>query len=279
MTVQIPFACQGCKKKPAEVEQCNIRIYQFAANLRKCPKETGFEPTTPSIPVVKEEPIPEDEAAYLRPTYEKLGALLPVLRAPDGDVIDGIHRLKVDPAWYQQILTGINDPVKKAMARLVINVVRRQVPAEEKRQMLSEIAKLTGWSPQQIAESLGMSYTWVMKYLPDEFKQRPGVGPSEYPVTRRVTQPEAPIPSPASPELPASREAALYGAEPGTREARRAEQPEVSSEVTEAVPPSYGEPKPEAIDIGEFECTECHIKFHVEHIAPNLHRLKKVGKL
>lgn len=28
----------------------------------------------------------------------------------------------------------------------------------------------TGWTPQQIAEATGMSYAWVMKYLPDEFK-------------------------------------------------------------------------------------------------------------
>lgn len=51
---------------------------------------------------------------------------------------------------------------------------------------------------------------------------------------------------------------------------------------TESVPEVASEPatpKPEFIDIGEFECPECHVKFHVKHVAPNLHRLEKVRKL
>ncbi len=96
----------------------------------------------------------EDEAEYLRPTFDAVGELVPVLVTVDGQVIDGKHRLALNPNWEKRTLTKLNDPVKAAIARLVINIVRRRVSGEE----------------QQIAQSTGMSYSWVMKYLPSEFK-------------------------------------------------------------------------------------------------------------
>lgn len=90
------------------------------------------------------------------------------------------------------------------------------------------------------------------------------------PTVREISsKPEIEVPSPepsTSDTLSASEESL-----------RKPEQPEVPSEpeVTE-----HEEPKPEVfIDIGEFECSECHVKFHVKHIAPNLHRLELVRKL
>ena len=35
---------------------------------------------------------------------------------------------------------------------------------------MSELAEETGWSPDEIAKNIGMSYRWVTKYLPDELK-------------------------------------------------------------------------------------------------------------
>lgn len=130
----------------------------------------------------------ENEAEYLKPTFEKLGELIPVFRSPDGEVIDGKHRLQVNPEWHSHTIETLTDPAKKAMARLVVNVVRRKVPAEEKTELLGQIAKLTGWTPQQIADAIGMSYTWVIKYLPEEFKKR--TWKQETPITRRVIKQE-----------------------------------------------------------------------------------------
>lgn len=62
----------------------------------------------------------ESESSYLRQTYEKIGQLLPVLKAPDGEIIDGKHRLRVVPDWRTQVIPGLDNPVKKAMARLMI---------------------------------------------------------------------------------------------------------------------------------------------------------------
>lgn len=42
-------------------------------------------------------------------------------------------------------------------------------------------------------EVLGVSYTWVVKYIPDDYKERPEIGPKkrvEESVARRATQEE-----------------------------------------------------------------------------------------
>lgn len=88
-------------------------------------------------------------------------------------MIDGFHRAQIDKEWPRQVLWHIDTPGKLEIARLLINVVRRKVSAEEKTKSLANIAKLTGWTPQEIAEATGMSYRCVTKYLPDGFKMKP----------------------------------------------------------------------------------------------------------
>jgi len=140
----------------------------------------------------------------LRTTRWKLGAGYPVLVDMEGNIIDGIHRLRADPNWPRRRIEVSG--VESKILRLVLNVARRSVSTDEKRKLLGVIARETGWIPKEIAENIGMSYTWVMKYLPDEYKVRPGAGPR---VTRRVTQPEV---KPKRPFAEVVREAAEVGA-------------------------------------------------------------------
>jgi ParB family chromosome partitioning protein len=49
-----------------------------------------------------------------------------------------------------------------------------------------------------------------------------------------------------------------------------------SSSPLPTPPNERGPPKPEPLDIGEFECPECHQFFIVEHLAHNSHRLRPV---
>jgi ParB family chromosome partitioning protein len=100
-------------------------------------------------------------------------------------------------------------------------------------------------------------------------------------------KPVAPI-APIAPSPPEKSEEPQLGFEPAPEpdaekpieeeiEEPEEEEPEESHEPT----PSYAEPypeqpKPEAIDIGTFECPECHEHFIVEHVSNNLHRLRKV---
>jgi len=147
------------------------------------------------------------DAEYnLHESVAKLGRLVPIIKDAHGNIIDGEHRTQLDPKWAEEFsitLESIKDPTQRLLARMNINLIRRVVSAEEKTQWLRELAELTKWTPKEIAENSGMSYTWVMKYLPDEFKERPGAGPEEYPVTRRVTEPQE-IRQPTLPAVPCS---------------------------------------------------------------------------
>jgi len=125
----------------------------------------------------------EDLDGDLELSCRYVGKLYPVLVDKHGNVIDGNHRLAADKDWPKLRLEHISSRKELALARLISNVCRRSVSDIEKTQMLSELGEIhmkEGVSPGQIAHLIaaetGMSYRWVMKYLPDELKERPGVG-------------------------------------------------------------------------------------------------------
>ena len=101
-----------------------------------------------------------------------------------GNVIDGKHRLAADADWPKMRLDHMESEEDRLVARLICNVCRRNVSAEEKSEILQELGELhvkAGLKPgkelvSKISEETGMSCRWVMKYLPDNFKERPGVG-------------------------------------------------------------------------------------------------------
>ena len=106
----------------------------------------------------------------LEESAKAIGPLYPVLVDKFGKLIDGNHRKIVDPNWPALKLEWVDDDLKRIKAQIHANVIRRVVPAEEKSKLLGDLAKATKWGPKQIAEFLGMSYQWVTKYLPDEYK-------------------------------------------------------------------------------------------------------------
>lgn len=106
----------------------------------------------------------------LKKSIKVVGPLLPVLRDKNGRLIDGLHRLHADKNWPTVTIPihGVNSDI----ARIVVNVQRRQVSRKEKTEMLRELAEKTGWSPEEIAEKTGMSVSWVRKYLPSQYKDK-----------------------------------------------------------------------------------------------------------
>ena len=69
------------------------------------------------------------------------------------------------------------------LARLVANVCRRDMSAEEKTEMLGALGQfyIEQGVPRidlvkQLVEKTGLSYRWVMKYIPNNLKLRPGLG-------------------------------------------------------------------------------------------------------
>jgi len=200
------------------------------------------------------------------------------------DIIDGYHRLNVNPKWPRKKVEEVRDPVQLAIARLIANVCRRTVSAEEKTEWLRQIAELTGWTPRQIAENLPVSYTWVMKYLPDEYKTK--TWEQEKPITRRViscarcgdavSMPvhlkgqfycescarKIELEEKGQSHIPVVFPEVTAGPGPGGFEPAKGPEPEEPGATGDT-----SKPRPEEIDTGfEWECPECHRKFQLIHV-------------
>ena len=139
-----------------------------------------------------EKPQPEqnDQEYDLKDSTKKIGQLYPVLKAADGEILDGCHRLDSDPNWKALVLENINTPEEKLIARLVANFHRRVVTAEEKAEWINGLAEIymnnglkvegtSERSPQarpneivkRISEVTGLSKRTVRHYLNSEFLQ------------------------------------------------------------------------------------------------------------
>lgn len=119
----------------------------------------------------------------LKASSERVGRLYPILLNKHGNVIDGRHRLEADENWPKIRLENVETEEQRLVARLISNVCRRQVPAAEKSEILEKLGEIylsQGVKPGKIAYKIavttGMSYRWVMKYLPDKPKERSGLG-------------------------------------------------------------------------------------------------------
>jgi len=230
------------------------------------------------------------ELAELVESIKTYGVLEPIVVRPKSkgafEVVAGARRLR---AAKEAGLTDIPVVIKPLtddealIIQLIENVQRKDLSEEDKTRTLQELAKRTKWTPQEIADHLNMSYTWVMKYLPSEFKaeEKAEAGKaggearaeayreSQDFATRRVAETEPEV------EHQVARAAEVQ------RNPRWTEPSMPQPAVTTSIPSTSGAPeppapKPEFVDIGEFECSECHQKFHVKHIARNLHRLELV---
>lgn len=124
-----------------------------------------------------------NEISELKASSERVGKLYPVLLDKYGNIIDGKHRLEVDENWPRVKLEHIETDKQLLMARFVGNVCRRLVSSKEKSKMLAQLGEIylkegivPGEIACRIAEETGMSYRWVMKYMPARYKARAGVG-------------------------------------------------------------------------------------------------------
>jgi hypothetical protein len=109
------------------------------------------------------------EKEDLKKSYEKFGALYPILTDKDGNVIDGFHRKEIDANWPTMKI-DTNDESRKQIIALVANITRREITDVEKTKRLDAIAELTKWKPNQIAEEIGMGADWVRKHISDKYK-------------------------------------------------------------------------------------------------------------
>jgi len=108
----------------------------------------------------------------MKASLKEVGVLYPAIADAKGRIIDGIHRLAVDPRWPVFKLPDINTDAKYLLARIIANTHRRTVSAQEKTRWLDELAEKTGWNAEKIAKKVGMSTDWVLKYLSDKYKNQ-----------------------------------------------------------------------------------------------------------
>lgn len=127
--------------------------------------------------------ILSDRAFDLKESARKIGKLYPILLDGHGNVIDGKRRLEADTNWPKIRLNEIKSKEQLTIAKLASNVCRREISAKEKSGMLEELAEMyiqKGVRRERLAYEIsdrtGMSYRWVMQYLPDNYKIRPGLG-------------------------------------------------------------------------------------------------------
>jgi len=113
----------------------------------------------------------------LRLSKKKIGMLYPILEDFHGNIIDGHHRLKVDNEWPRMRLVNVKTKKSGIVAKLISNTCRRTVSSKEKTEMLDELGDILlkegvekGQVSKQLAELTGMSYRWVVMYLPKKYK-------------------------------------------------------------------------------------------------------------
>ena len=119
----------------------------------------------------------------LKKSSSIVGKLYPVLVDKNGEIIDGRHRLEADSNWPKRVIPGIESEEQMLLARLITNVCRRDVSSAEKTEELQKLGRIClergvskGELITEISNKTGMSYRWVMKYIPNELKLRPGLG-------------------------------------------------------------------------------------------------------
>jgi hypothetical protein len=105
----------------------------------------------------------------LNQSCNKLGKLVPILKDAHGNIIDGFHRIEVDPKWITVTIDTIDDPVKLELARLAVNFCRRNVGSDELKRRIGFLIE-AGLKVEDIADKTGISKTTIYKYMPQQFK-------------------------------------------------------------------------------------------------------------
>jgi hypothetical protein len=118
-------------------------------------------------------PLTPDERAALKEDIRANAVIMPVLEDEAGNVIDGFNRVEIwhelraegvkVPDYPRIIRPGLTDAEKRTLGR-TLNVARRQLTSEQKRQLIGDQLRDTPeQSNRQIAEALGVDDKTVGK--------------------------------------------------------------------------------------------------------------------
>lgn len=71
-----------------------------------------------------------------------VGQLIPVLRDAEGKVIDGYHRLDVDPNWRSVTLEDVKTEEERLIVSVHVNMSRRKITNREKAIIINQLAEI-----------------------------------------------------------------------------------------------------------------------------------------
>lgn len=118
-------------------------------------------------------PLSTEEFEALRADIKENGVLHPVFVDEDGNVLDGRHRLKIDPDAKRKVIRGLTDAEKQAFV-FRCNFVRRNLsPAQkdEARRKMRDVAKslreedAKKWTQAKVATALGIERSTVSRWF------------------------------------------------------------------------------------------------------------------
>ena len=154
----------------AEVEEGD-QYYSFKAMAGSGPpRGSASQPPLPKQP-------PKTSDFNIPYSVKRVGQLYPILVDREGNVIDGKHRLAIDPNWRKEILPWVESRKDLLMARIHANLHRRTVPVEERRTEFTEYADILhadgtaiGELASTLAELTGFGEEYVRQLLPPSLK-------------------------------------------------------------------------------------------------------------
>lgn len=112
----------------------------------------------------------EEKEYALGKSAKGLGKLCPILKAKDGQIIDGFHRQNEDPDWPTVTVDSVDSPVKLELARLASNFCRRTMKADEFENRLRFLIEKGNMKPEEISEVTGISLPTVYRHIPEDLK-------------------------------------------------------------------------------------------------------------
>ncbi len=264
--------------------------------MKKCPKESDL-PDLPKMPSttfrmaavadLMSSPfqvrfdLDDPELAELTESVKTYGVLEPILvrSKPSGnlEVVAGERRLhaakKASVPAVPVLIKTLSDE-EAFILQLTENLQRRDLTEEEKTHSLAELARRTKWTAQEIADKLKMSYRWVAKYLPSEFKDKDmaelgKLGAESKAYSEKEQDLHVAARHAAESALTQTPTAPIPG------ECDALEQPPILPSTSKS--PEI-KPRASAIDTGlGITCSECQQTFTLIHVGNNLHRLQKIN--
>jgi ParB/RepB/Spo0J family partition protein len=242
--------------------------------------------------------IAEDpDLLELTESVKTYGVLEPVLvrPKPDGlyEIVAGERRVRAAvKARLIEVPVNIKSLTDEEafVVQLTENLQRKDLSEEEKSRALGELARRTGWNAQQIADKLKMSERWVYKYLPQKLKdeEKAEAGRLGGQATAEAYSESQDFGAQRAAESEETRQTPELPLKQGMDS--EAAYKEVGNEIPEEEPVGFepttpaGLPGPEpaalkAVQIGEFDCTECGRHFFVDHLPDGDHKLREVKEM